>query len=101
MSYKNDSMVRFTAGKGVNIVYRVQRPILQFYRRDVVFRGPKFNRKYCNHDEFYGCSGAALTETGNVWTWGTHDSTNKGWDKPVRLRRVHPNRSILVVRPII
>src|SRR6056300_268753 len=22
-------------------------------------------------------SGAALTETGNVWTWGTHDSTNK------------------------
>jgi alpha-tubulin suppressor-like RCC1 family protein len=22
-------------------------------------------------------SGAALTETGNVWTWGTHDSTYK------------------------
>jgi alpha-tubulin suppressor-like RCC1 family protein len=26
---------------------------------------------------FTQLSGAALTETGNVWTWGTHDSTNK------------------------
>ena len=26
---------------------------------------------------FTDASGAALTETGNVWTWGTHDSTYK------------------------
>ena len=41
---------------------------------------------------------AALTETGNVWTWGTHNSSSGIWVKvQVRLRRIHPNRLHLEV----
>ena len=68
----------YATGKGVNFVIPgTTSDLTSFTDVTSYFGDQSLTANTVTMMSFTQMSGAALTETGNVWTWGTHDSTNK------------------------